>query len=945
MTRRITLIILLFLLGAALRVSAQQRIVVTGTVVADSLPLSDAAVIVNASDTMNASRRTVLTDQDGKFRLATRLSKPEVTISYIGYKKFVRKITERSGTVDLGTIRMEPEPMLTEDVTVQAKAPMTVIKGDTLQFNASAFKTNPDATSEELLKKMPGIATDANGNLTAQGEQIKKVYVDGKEFFSEQPKTALKNLPAYTVKNVQLYDDKSEKAKFTGVDDGERVKTVNIVTKNGVSTSTFGKVYGGYGTDSRYTGGGGVHLFRENHRLTVTAQANNVNGEGENLNDVSGMGGGMVLMGSGRGGGERTSRTTGLNYSGEFDKKLKLNGNYTFDNSTSEYRSTSLTDYLTQDRHSADTSLNHTDFYRHNLMLSAEWKPNETNRITFRPRVGLTTSHGNSLRRQKTQLDGALSNLADNRYRNEGESYNFSGDLSWMHRFKKEGRTLSLYATIAGNGNETNGYQDSYYGNPDAASGLWTRDTIRQKSRSLGPGISVSGSVSYTEPLSKSSSLNAGYDIHYNKSRSDRRGLNWDAAHDDYTILDTVTTNLFDRNQTRQAMRLGYSYNAKKKVYFNASVRYEFTGLHDTESFPEQRDGRYTFGALLPLANLSWRPSKEHNLGLYYSRYTQVPSVDQLQEVYNITDPLYVTTGNPNLKQSYSDNVNLYYNYYNQKKSIGAGFGAYASFMADAITYHRRFLTESVTIQGITIPKGAQFTSPVNLGGGSNLSLNGNVYATIKPIKCNIGLGLRYSYNRMPSIEDNVVYRSQRHAFGGNVSLNSNISEKVDFSLGYSPGISLSRASKSSFERIVNHDLTGRFQLNVWKGLILRGDAVWRTQSGTRDSYSQSYALVNAGIGYKFLKFRQAEFRVTGYDLLDQNRSFRQSSFETYIQSTTTNVLRRYFMFSFSYTFDSRRKGAAAESNISRNNESTHRNAPAAPARMVGGGRRAIFLP
>lgn len=910
MARKLYLTLALLLLGAAHRAGAQQRMVITGTVTADSLPLPEAAVMLNASDTANAARRTVLTGKDGTFHISTSLPKPEVTVSYLGYRKYVRKITEKEGRVSLGTIRLEPEPLRAEDVTVQAKAPMTVIKGDTVQYNASAFKTNPDATSEDLIRKMPGVAVDANGNLTAQGEQIKKVYVDGKEFFSEQPKTALKNLPAYTVKNVQVYDDKSEKAKFTGVDDGERVKTVNIVTKNGVSTSTFGKVYGGYGTDNRYSAGAGAHLFREEHRLTVTAQTNNVNGEGENLNDVSGMGGGMTIMNFGGGGGERTSRTAGLNYSGQFDKKLKLNGNYTFDNTGSKSRSTTLTDYLTQDRHSADTSVGHTDSYRHNLMLFAEWKPNETDRITFRPRVSYGTSHSTSSRRQKTLLDGALSNAADNRYRNEGDNYNFSADLSWMHRFKKQGRTLSVYATAAGSGNKTNGYQDSYYGNPDPVTGLFTHDTIRQKNRSLGPSVSVSGSVSYAEPLSKSSSLNAGYEVHYNKSRSDRRGLNWDAAREDYAILDTVTTNLFDRNQTRQSLRLGYGYNAKKKIYFNASVRYELTGLHDTERFPDRRKSRYTFGALLPQANLMWRPSKEHNFGLYYSRYTQVPSVDQLQEVYNITDPLYVTTGNPDLKQSYTDNVNLYYNYYNPKRSIGAGFGANAGFVADGIAYHRRFLTESVTIQGITIPKGAQFTSPVNLGGGCNVSLNANAYGTLKPIKCNIGLGLRYSYSRMPSIENYVVYRSQRHGFGGNISLNSNISEKVDFSVGYSPNVSLSRASKGSFERLVSHDVSGRFQIDVWKGLILRGDATWRSQSGTRESYEQRYALVNAGIGYKFLKFRQAEFRVTGYDLLNQNRSFRQSTYETYIQSSTGNVLRRYFLFSFTYTFDSRRKSA-----------------------------------
>lgn len=910
MTRRISLILTFLLLGAAQCASAQQRLVITGTVVADSLPLSDAVVMLNARDTASATGGTVLTDNEGRFRLSTRLPKPEVTISYLGYKKYVQRVTAKGGNVELGTIRLIPEPLQTEDVTVQAKAPMTVMKGDTLQFNASAFKTNPDASSEELLKKMPGVTTDASGNLTAQGEKIKKVYVDGKEFFSEEPKTALKNLPGYTVKNVQIYDDKSDKAKFTGVDDGERVKTVNIVTKNGVSTSTFGKVYGGYGTDSRYTGGAGVHLFREEQRLTVTAQTNNVNNSGENLNEVSGMGGGMIGMFGSGGSGERTSRSVGLNYSGEFKKKLKVNGNYTFNNDASENSSISRTDYLTTHRSSADTSSGNTGAYRHNLMLFAEWKPNETNRITFRPRVNYNANNSTSLRRQATWLDGTLSNSADNRYRNDGNSYNFGAALSWLHRFKKEGRTLSAYANLSGNDNRSTGYQDSYYGNPSSTTGLWTHDTIRQRSRSAGPGFSVSGSVSYAEPLSKSSSLNAGYEFSYNTGRSDRRAFNWDPLAQDYTILDTMTTNLSDRNQMRQAVRLGYGFNARKKIYLNVSLRYEITGLHDTEDFPELRDSRYTFGALLPVINLTWRPSKEHSLGMGYNRYTQVPSVDMLQEIINTTDPLNVTTGNPLLRQSYTDNVNAYYNYYNQKRSMGAGVYVYANVAADAIAYHRRFLTESVVIQNITIPKGAQFTSPVNLNGGYNLSLNGNFYMALKPIKCNLNVGARYSYNRTPSIEDNVLYRSRQHSFGGRIGLNSNISEKVDFNLNYSPGVNLSRATRGSFERFINHDLSGSFQVNVWKGLILRGDATWRNQTGTRELHRQSYALVNAGLGYKFLKFRQAEFRVTGCDLLNQARSFRQSTFDTYVQTTTSNVLRRYFLLGFSYTFDSRRKSA-----------------------------------
>lgn len=912
MFRKLSVLLTLLLLGAFTSVGAQQRMIITGTVIADSLPLAEAAVTLNAADSTSAALRTMLTDKDGRFRIATRLSKPEVTVAYLGYKKFVRKVTSaKSGTVDLDTIRMVPDPIQTEGVTVQAKAPMAVIKGDTLQFNAAAFKTNPDATSEDLLKKMPGIASDYSGGLVAQGKKIEKVYVDGKDFFSDEPKMALKNLPAYTVKNIQIYDDKTEKAKFSGMDDGTRVKTVNIVTKTGVSHSTFGKAFGGYGTDSRYSAGAGAHIFRDEQRLTLTASTNNVNNQGDNLNEVSSMGSGGGMMGSyamGGGSGQRTSRNFGLNYSGEFKKKLKLSSSYTFGNNQSENSTISRQDYLTMSRTSNDTSQNYSTAYSHNASLRAEWNPNETNRIQFRPRVSYTSNDGNSIRRQLTQIDGVRSNIADNRYRNTGSNYHISGDLSWMHRFKKKGRTLSVSGNFSKNGGDNESYQYSLYGSPDK-NGIWKTDTIRQRNRSATPGYAFSGSVNYDEPISKSSRLSAGYDLSYNKSNSDRRGFNWNPATGDYSDLDTVTTNIFDRNQTRHNLRVGYGYN-KKDFSVNGSLRYELTSLHDAESFPDNRTSRYPFDAFLPQLNLNWRISKLHSIGFNYNRYTQVPGVDQLQDVLDITNPLYVTTGNPDLRQSYSDNLSLYYNYYNQKTSFGAGLYAYSTFTADAIAYHRRFLTEDKVIQGITIPKGAQFTSPVNLSGNRNFSVNGNIYMAIKPIKCNLNLSLRYSYGTTPSIEDDITYRSRRHDTGLRIGLNSNISENVDFSLSYSPSLSFSTSGNGGgFERFLNNDLTGSFQITLWKGLLVLGDATWRNQTGSRDNYDQHYAIVNAGIGYKFLKFRQAEFRITGYDLLNQNRSYWQNTYDTYVQSTTGTVLRRYVLFSFSYTFDSRRKG------------------------------------
>ena len=240
----------LFVLSVLSAAAQAAPITLKGKVVGgdDGQPIAGAYVIINASEP-DAAKRTSLTGTGGTFQVTSQEKSTDITISFIGYKNFHRAISPASGnTVDLGTIRMQPEAQVTEEVQVIAKAPIATVKGDTLQYNASAFKTNPDATSEDLLKKMPGVTTNDDGAVEVHGETLGKVYVDGKEFFADDPAVALKTLPADVIAGIQVFDDKSDESKFSGFDDGERIKAINIVTKSGVSTSTFGKVYGGYGT-------------------------------------------------------------------------------------------------------------------------------------------------------------------------------------------------------------------------------------------------------------------------------------------------------------------------------------------------------------------------------------------------------------------------------------------------------------------------------------------------------------------------------------------------------------------------------------------------------------------------------------------------------------------------------------------------------------------------
>lgn len=922
---------------------AAAQVTIKGRVVRadDGQPVAGAYVMINASDE-NMAQRTSMTDANGEFSVVSRMRESNITIKFAGMKDYYRVIDPDEGrSVDLETIRLQPDALLAQKVEVKAQAAQATMRGDTLQYNAAAFKTNPDASSEDLLKKMPGVTTDDDGKVEVHGETVGKVYVDGKEFFADDPSVALKTLPADVVESMQVFDDQSDEAKFSGFDDGERIKAVNIVTKNGVSTSTFGRVYGGYATDDRYSAGGAANIFNADHRFTLIAQRNNINNQGFTLNDIANsMSGGRRGMGGGVDasqfttnvrGGIQTTTMTGANYSGEFSEKLKLNGSYFFNKVNADQWRTRNQYYTSMDREYGDTTGADGYNYEHRMNMRIEWNPNETNRIFFMPWINYSTNHGTSYNFSRTWMDQSLSNVARNDYRTDIGIFNASANLFWMHRFSKAGRTLSV-GGMAGGGNSWGRRQQlSEYLSFDAA-GTPTADELDQYGTLSAPQHSLMGRVTYSEPLSQSSRLQFSYNIHYNKTESRKYTYDWNPTTDGYSDLDPVTSNLFNRDQTRHWATAGYNF-VKDKVVLNASLSYQYNTLNDDETYPRLQDNTYHFNALLPRFRLEFKPTRLQSLVIDYNRSARTPGVSQLQDVIDITNPLQVFYGNPNLNQSYNDQIQVRYNIANPEKSTNFNINARATFTQDYVAYNRRFLQQDENIMGVTVAKGAQVSTPVNLSGYVNTRLHTNYSFRIKPLSSNMNVGLFYNFSRTPSMEENIKYRSKNNRFGMNLSMTSNISEKVDFTVGYRPSVSLTNGSTGSFDRYIRSDLSGSVNIFIVGGLYFNADATWRNSTGTQNSYSQHYALVNASLGYKFMKFQQAEFKLTGYDLLDKNQAFWQSSNDTYTQINTTNILKRYVMLSFTYKFDTR-KGRNA-SNFGTDDSGSRRGS--GPGRGPGG--------
>ncbi|MBL7974497.1 MAG: carboxypeptidase-like regulatory domain-containing protein, partial [Candidatus Kapabacteria bacterium] len=395
------------------------------------------------------------------------------------------KITEND-TLRVGALKMRQSSVRGKDVVVEEMAPRVEVKGDTMEYNSSQFKTDNNAPAEDMIKKMPGIDV-SNGQVKAQGEQVKRVLVDGKPFFGDDPTTTLKNIPSDIIDRVQVFDQMSDQSQFTRFDDGERNKTLNIVTKADKRTGQFGKVYGGYGTDDRYTAGGNVNYFKNDTRLSVLLLSNNINQQNFSIQDILGaMGGGGGMMGQmmnnsmrmfgagGRGGrsygggggisdftvnqsdGITASHGLGLNYSDSFGKSFNLSGSYFFnltDNKANQTtnRQTFLGDNITQ--LAQQESDKNTKNINHRFNLRADYSIDSMSSILFTPRFTWQSNDRNNLTATNTTSNDTLLNSSNNTTTNNSSAYNINADLLYRLRFETEGRTFSINATTSARNN------------------------------------------------------------------------------------------------------------------------------------------------------------------------------------------------------------------------------------------------------------------------------------------------------------------------------------------------------------------------------------------------------------------------------------------------------------------------------------------------------------
>jgi hypothetical protein len=909
----------------------------------DNKPLRGATLSVTSLKDSTQKFNTI-SDSSGKFEFENLYADSfTLNISFIGYEDFKQIVGVKDSATDLGTLFIPKSIKKLREVTVNVKTPPTVQKGDTTQFNASQFKVNPDATTEDLIKKMPGITVDKDGTVTAQGDQVKKVTVDGRDFFGDDATAALRNLPSSVVDKIQVFDRLSDQAQFTGFDDGNSVKAINIVTKSGIKNGQFGRMYAGYGTDDRYSAGGNVSFFKGDRRISLVGNFNNVNQQNFASQDLLGVtssgggnrGGGGNFGGGNRGGGggnrgggaggggfggfgggenftvgqqSGISKTNaaGINFGDKWGKNLDVTGSYFFNNSNNLNDNLTKQQIIGTNQLSSDSGVSKSNNYNHRINLRLEYRIDSLNSIIVSPSLNFQRNKS-TVESDYYTLNGTDTLNTQNSNSNVLRTgYNLRNNILFRHSFKSNRRrTFSVNFGQTFNKNNAESY--IYSDNRIFKGGMLDDSLQNQYINNPTNGYALSGNISYTEPLGKKSMLQVNYQPSYSKNNADQETFSFNNTDNKYSEFISGNSNKFENTTTTQNGGITYRLGATRDNQFSVGVSLQHSRLQSDRIYPTITSIDQSFTNLLP--NLMWRKkfNVRNSINLFYRASTNFPSVTQLQDVVNNSNLLKLSIGNPDLKQSYNHFLSARYIFTNTQK--GQSFfaniflNAQQNYISNAIYIASK---DSLIQQGNVVDSGAQLIKPVNLNGYKSFRSFFTFSQPVKFIKSSINLNTGFSYTASPALYNNKESMTNNYTYNAGIVVASNISEYIDFNLNYNANFNVVKNSvQNLYQNYVNRAVGIQFNLLSKNGWYLQNDLTNQTNTGLSAGLNQNYWLWNAAIGKKFLKNKSGELKLYAFDLLKQNQSITRTidpNNPNYITDSRSIVLQQYFMLTFTYS-------------------------------------------
>ena len=696
----------------------------------------------------NKAAKYVLSDSEGKAEI-TKV-KPNTYIlkaELMGYKEYQKEIKVEKD-LNLGEIKMKVDTKVLDAASVSAVGNPIIVKKDTIEYNASSFKISDNDMLEDLLKKMPGIEVSSDGTVTANGETINKITIDGKTFFLDDPQLATKNLPANIVEKVKVIDRKSEQARFTGIDDGQQETIIDLSIYKGMMNGWFGNVMAGGGHDApdkgyytedntfwedgwRYQGAGILGNFKENSQISIIVNANNTNNRGFNdlaggmMRGMMGGGGGMGRMGGGMmggagmfgsGNGITSSWMGGLNGAWDFfDDSMELSGNYLYNGSNNYVEETSS---KTTFMENGSRLLNDNNGYStngsqgHRFGIRLDHKFSESSSLLFEPQInfgsGSFSQHSDFSTRTAMDADTTFTNSGFTDNTGNNNNWTASGRLLYRQRLGKAGRTLSAQLNYNFSNNEMTGFNQSLTRTDLNADGVYEDEIVNQRYDQLSKGSSLTGRVVYTEPLTKNLFLEANYEYAWNKNESGKDtynsglndilngGLIYNPEGESYDA--TYSSSIINRYINQRA---GVSFTWQTdKINAQLGAQVNPTNTHN-ETNGETYDEKVVNWS--PAARIRYSITDNMQLTFNYDGRSSQPSTSQLMPVPDNTDPLNVSLGNPNLTSYFNHNIRAMYRFTDMRTFASMNASINGSMVQDAIT-NAQWYDKS----------GAQYSIPVN---------------------------------------------------------------------------------------------------------------------------------------------------------------------------------------------------------------------------------------
>lgn len=847
----------------------------------------------------------MITDLEGNFEInQVKEGDYLLKVQYLGYSNFFKSI-HLNQDLNLGVIPLREEATALQEVTVAARRSTGQQKSDTTMYNADAFKTMRDASAQTLIEKLPGV-NSAEGALQAQGENIAQILVDGKPFFGTDVRTALQNLPAEVIQSVEIFDQLSEKARLSGFDDGERMKTINIITKPNRRKGQFGRTTAGYGTDDRYVVGASINAFDEDQRITFTGLTNNINltdySSDPNAQDNSRPQSGII-----------NTHLAGLNYTDLWGEKIKVTGSYVFNSRENIGQEIRFREFITNDESqqfyneiSNDSRLNN----EHQFDMRLEYDIDEKNRILFIPRLSARFETENSDFSGETTNGTDLINTVENTRTAKNKDYDIFNRFLYSHKFDKPGRTMTVRARVGNHQNEDRAKRlaENQYFEPE-----YRTETINQLINRDRKGFDWETGISFTEAVSERSQFELEYEIGNRVNDSDQ--LIFDALDESpgeaNLALDTALSNTFESKFLTQEVELGYQYS-KDGLRFQVEGQYQNAKLDNEQGFPQPFELERTFQSFLPTVRVDYKFSDNTNVEFDYDTRTNEPDLRQLQPVVDNSNPLQLYVGNPELDQSYSHRMRVRFRSNNPDTDRNWFLFAQSSIVNNTISNSSLIADEATEIQdGIILEPGSQLYKPVNLDGYWDFRSWMNYGIPAGFIKSNFNINFGASYTKRPTLVNEQYGFNNSSRYSTGFSLSSNISDQVDFNIW-------TRFSFNDVENTLNTSLNnkyfnqrGRVNFNwiIWEGFVYRLDLSHQINSGLSEGFDNNFTLVNMSLGKKVFGNQRGEVSLNVYDLFRQNASIRRNVTETYIEDVQTNVLQRYFMLTFSYNIRRFSKG------------------------------------